>query len=57
MRLDVQRVELPIVIEAALESVRPAAVAKGLRIHSVVEPAWAHPRGSRPAPADHLEPA
>lgn len=38
MRLDVQRVELPLIIEAALESVRPAADAKEVRIQSVVEP-------------------
>ncbi|MFT3685745.1 MAG: response regulator [Phycisphaerales bacterium] len=38
MRLDVQRVELPLVIEAALESVRPAAEAKDVRIQSVLEP-------------------
>jgi len=38
MRLDVQRVELPVVIEAALDAVRPAAAAKGVRIESVLEP-------------------
>jgi PAS domain S-box-containing protein len=38
MRLDVQRVELPIVIEAALESIRPAADAKKIRIESIIEP-------------------
>jgi len=38
MRLDVQRVELPVVIEAALDAVRPAAEAKGIRIQSVLEP-------------------
>ena len=38
MRLDVQRVELPSVIVAALEAVRPAADAKGVRLQSVIEP-------------------
>lgn len=38
MRLDVQQVELPIAIEAALDSIRPAAEAKGIRIHRVLEP-------------------
>ncbi|MGH7244761.1 MAG: PAS domain-containing protein [Phycisphaerales bacterium] len=38
MRLDVQRVELPVVIDAAIESIRPAAEAKEVRIHSVLEP-------------------
>jgi signal transduction histidine kinase/PAS domain-containing protein len=38
MRLDVQRVELPNVIDAALEVVRPAAEAKGVRLQTVVEP-------------------
>jgi signal transduction histidine kinase/CheY-like chemotaxis protein/PAS domain-containing protein len=38
MRLDVQRVELPTVITAALEAVRPAADAKGVRLQTVIEP-------------------
>ncbi len=38
MRLDVQRVELPAVIDAALESVRPAAEAKSIRIEKVIDP-------------------
>ncbi len=38
MRLDVQRVELPTVIEAALESVRPAAEARGVRLQTAIEP-------------------
>jgi CheY-like chemotaxis protein/anti-sigma regulatory factor (Ser/Thr protein kinase) len=38
MRLDVERVELPAVIQAALESVRPAADAKGVRLQTVIEP-------------------
>jgi CheY-like chemotaxis protein len=38
MRLDVQRVELPAVIDAALESVKPAAEAKNIRIEKVIDP-------------------
>src|SRR5580765_82741 len=38
MRLDVQRVELPAVIDAALESLRPAAEAKDIRIEKVIDP-------------------
>lgn len=38
MRLDVQRVDLPSVIDAALESVWPAAEAKGIRIDKVIDP-------------------
>jgi CheY-like chemotaxis protein/nitrogen-specific signal transduction histidine kinase len=38
LRLDVQRVELPVVIDAALEAVRPAADAKGVRLQTVIEP-------------------
>jgi PAS domain S-box-containing protein len=38
MRLDVQRVELPVVIHAALDSMRPAAEAKGVRIQTLLEP-------------------
>ena len=38
VRLDVQRVELPVVMEAALDAIRPAAAAKEVRIQSVLEP-------------------
>jgi signal transduction histidine kinase/ActR/RegA family two-component response regulator len=38
MRLDVQRVDLPAVIDAAMESVNPAAQAKGLKLQKVVDP-------------------
>jgi CheY-like chemotaxis protein len=38
MRLEVQRVELPGVIHAALESLRPAADARGVRLQTVIEP-------------------
>jgi len=38
MRLDVQRVALTDVIEAALASIRPAADAKDIRLHTVLDP-------------------
>ncbi len=38
MRLNVQRVDLPEVIQAAIESVRPAAEAKEIRLQRVLEP-------------------
>src|SRR5688572_30506879 len=38
LRLDVQRIELPAVIEAALTAVRPAADAKKIRIQTVLDP-------------------
>ena len=38
MRLDVQRVNLPAVIDAAIESVTPAAQAKGIKLQKVVDP-------------------
>jgi signal transduction histidine kinase/PAS domain-containing protein len=38
MRLDVQRVELPSVMSAAVDAVRPAADAKGVRVQTVIEP-------------------
>jgi signal transduction histidine kinase/ActR/RegA family two-component response regulator len=38
MRLDVQRVDLPAVIDAAIESVTPAAEAKRIRIQKVIDP-------------------
>jgi PAS domain S-box-containing protein len=37
LRLDVQRVELPPVIDAAIETVRPAADAKGIQLHRVID--------------------
>jgi len=39
LRMDVQRVELVNIIDAAIESVRPAAEAKGLRLIKVLDPA------------------
>jgi PAS domain S-box-containing protein len=38
LRLDIQPVELPLVVEAALDSIRPAAEAKGVRIVKLIEP-------------------
>jgi signal transduction histidine kinase len=38
MRLDVQKVNLPAVIDAALESVKPAAQAKGIKLQKVIDP-------------------
>ncbi len=38
MRLDVQRVDLPAVIEAAIEAVNPAILAKDLRLQKVIDP-------------------
>ena len=39
VRLDVQQVELPEVINAALQGVQPAADAKGIRLQRVIDPA------------------
>ena len=38
LRLDLRRVELPAVIQAAIDAVRPAADAKGLAIHVDLDP-------------------
>src|SRR5579862_4550140 len=38
MRLDVQRVELPKVIDAVLESVKPTAEAKNIKIEKMIDP-------------------
>jgi signal transduction histidine kinase/ActR/RegA family two-component response regulator len=38
MRLDVRSVELRLVVEAALDAVRPAAEAKGIRLESMLDP-------------------
>jgi signal transduction histidine kinase len=38
MRLDVQRVDLATIIQAALDAVRPAADAKNVRLQSVLDP-------------------
>ena len=37
LRLEVQRVDMPTVIEAAVAAVRPAADAKGVRLHQIVD--------------------
>ena len=47
VRLDVQRVDLAAVIEAAVETVRPAADAKGVRLQVVLDP-LAGPVSRRP---------
>ena len=38
MRLDIRPVDLPRVLEAALDAVRPTAEAKGLRLQSLIDP-------------------
>lgn len=38
LRLDVRSVDLPTVVEAALDAVRPAAEGKGIRLQHVVDP-------------------
>jgi signal transduction histidine kinase/ActR/RegA family two-component response regulator len=38
IRLDVQRVDLPAIVEAALESVAPSIAAKGLRLRKTIDP-------------------
>jgi PAS domain S-box-containing protein len=38
MRLDIRPVDLPRVLDAALDAVRPAADAKGLRLQSLIDP-------------------
>jgi PAS domain S-box-containing protein len=38
MRLDIQPVELPLVIQAAVDAVRPAAIAKEIGLHVLLDP-------------------
>jgi PAS domain S-box-containing protein len=38
MRLDIQPVELPLVIQAAVDAVRPAALAKQINLHVLLDP-------------------
>lgn len=38
MRLEVERVELPLVIESAVDAIRPAADAKEIRLQCILEP-------------------
>ena len=40
IRLDLQTVDLPQILEKALDSVRPAAVAKGVRIETLINPSF-----------------
>lgn len=45
VRLDVQRMDLVSVVEAAVETVRPAATAKGIRLQPVLDPKSRHVSG------------
>ncbi len=45
VRLDVQQLDLASVVEAAVETVRPAATAKGIRLQSVLDPQARHVTG------------
>jgi len=38
MRLDVRTIDLPAIIEAAAEVIRPSADAKGIRVHVILDP-------------------
>lgn len=38
MRLDVQQVRLPDILDAAIATIRPAAEAKGLQLHKIIDP-------------------
>ena len=38
LRLDVRTIELPAIIEAAVDAVRPAAEAKGIQLQSLIDP-------------------
>jgi PAS domain S-box-containing protein len=38
LRLDVRTIDLPVIVEAALDAVRPAAEAKGIRLQSMIDP-------------------
>jgi PAS domain S-box-containing protein len=38
MRLDVQQVELPLIIQAAVDAIRPAATARDIRLQMVLDP-------------------
>lgn len=38
IRLDVQRVDLISIVQAAVDAVRPAAEAKGIRLHTILDP-------------------
>jgi signal transduction histidine kinase/ActR/RegA family two-component response regulator len=45
IRLDVQQVDLADVVESALGTVRPAAEAKGIRLHTIIDPKIGAVRG------------
>jgi PAS domain S-box-containing protein len=38
IRLDVQPVELPVIVDNAVATVQPAADAKGVRVHTIIDP-------------------
>ncbi|MDQ3625380.1 MAG: HAMP domain-containing histidine kinase, partial [Verrucomicrobiota bacterium] len=38
VRLDVQRIDLAAVVHGAVETIKPAAEAKGIRLHAVLDP-------------------
>lgn len=38
LRLDVRTIDLPLIVEAALDAVRPTAEAKGIRLQSMIDP-------------------
>ena len=45
VRLDVQRLDLASIVNAAIETVRPVALAKGIRLHVVLDPLAGPVRG------------
>ena len=45
IRLDIQTVDLPQILEKALDSVRPAAMAKGVRIETLIHPSLPPAKG------------
>ena len=56
IRLDVQPVELPLIVDNAVATIQPAADAKGVRIQTIVDPARrTRVRRSRPPAAGRLE--
>ncbi len=57
VRLDVQHVDLSQIIESAIETVRPAATAKGVRLQPVLDGWPARSAAIQTAPAGFLEPA
>ena len=56
VRLNVQPIDLPMVVEEAIATVRPAAEAKGVRLQTLMEaPGRTGSWGCRPSPAGDLE--